>query len=1568
MPEDATGDAGATAGSAAFTRALEEYINKPRSTKSKTPQFIQKLREQQRSGTLLTGDVIKADIIQLERQADDRTAARAARKILGPVVQVLNTYSEILSILSSADPMPSAIIWGCLKSAIDCSKRFLELYEKISDQIKKLNMHLTVLSEYEELFDHSATMRELLQASYIDIIRFWRRVDKECNRCVANRALRAMTKFSIEKIDGIVASIAGTADSMGRLVPVVQERVDRGERENAAEERRLAGIAREEQTSFIRMCAEEMEKRKEERKLQRQEEVRKWLRDGTLPLNGSNFRHRDNNLEQRSPDTCDWLFENSTMKEWMDSSSPSSQLWVKASPGAGKSVLTAYAVEKMNEISSDSSAVIYEYFTFDEEFPSLLVYRCLAEQLVNRLGKQTGDIPKDIHRFTQEGATTANVENVKQIIKMLLDEMTVTYVFLDGLDEECEKDSRKKEILKVLEFFGELSRTTPNRLRCWYSSQHRTCLDPHLKDLPSIEITKEFNSCDIERYLSHKITDLDSLELDEGYTSLILQDLRKKADGCFLWASLMLDSMSDAVTLQMIQQVIEDGLPENYEKYYQRKMESIRPALRGFVSILLACIVHAKRPLSLDELCECTAMVKCCEGQDIDRSHKIVNKSKVLELCQPLVQVHETEGPEGKIAICTLTHGAVKSFLLKNSEILTTNSSPPACALTNDVMANICQRYLLQSRYQHLLSKKGETFVDYVGDDILSHHLLSYAAKYWDKHLDNVEYSLDFGQKTSRLITSHQFFTLLQVQSLFIDGQFRFWYNGLRPWAGRHIKRVFPYWLEDNCNEAFTRDYGAFVGEWGPLLDGETSLMGAYQGEIDRCFFGALGSHNYLNKGPSRYKSLMFSENNDSPTETPIRCFDGVDETGKWLTVLKLVKLKRDGLEFRCENWCLNGRQSKLQTAETLYAPASTWPLYEYPLAEDVPGRPRLVSFTKDLQFMRIGSQIFIKGGDHKYTQLSIFDPEEHYFDEMASGGHFIAVATRRPLSKSDIKVQEQMISEDEIVDYAEIAIQELEEAVEELDQLTTPASNSTPNTTQPTSIFTKDNDNDSNSGTSDTSSLSELSLPLEDVEDLEQPTERDKALELATVQSGCTDELLETSSESAHNSAYTSWSEGSTDAMSDETEDEDQWNDWDHEKLALEELDVEARGSFNGSDYEEENGSISSLDVDLESVLSNSDDESDGLKNREDLMPSDSEASDSEVKSVDSARTYSSFDNEDNEDNEDGVRFENLMIGNKTRKAEGTRRTSIRVYDSTRKEQIPVFHFTCFIKSTLFDSPPVFHPSKPLLVWPLGDGDILFANYQCNTYFTRDLCRTGYGSCHIFIKAYFSRDGQHLHFAALEAREKFKTSRNDEPQSMVLSLQVSTHRLSVRKTASSPPRLIFRTTLDLGSTSKLSVSNLPYFLTWTDKELFFTTRHNRLNLIRIPLFRPPTNSTSDPMSLNICYLKDPIFLPRSIEARNMYFFPSQKSPQISGKKKANKPAMLILGSHCCLPSQGVIVPRHMCHLPIAVFLREEQDLVWTCKPTTDETQFNNPASGRLKGKFESFDHEEDCDIVPYLF
>lgn len=85
-----------------------------------------------------------------------------------------------------------------------------------------------------------------------------------------------------------------------------------------------------------------------------------------------------------------------------------------------------------------------------------------------------------------------------------------------------------------------------------------------------------------------------------------------------------------------------------------------------------------------------------------------------------------------------------------------------------------------------------------------------------------------------------------------------------------------------------------------------------------------------------------------------------------------------------------------------------------------------------------------------------------------------------------------------------------------------------------------------------------------------------------------------------------------------------------------------------------------------------------------------------------------------------------------------------------------------------------------------------------------------------------------------------------------------------------------------------------------------------------------------------------------------------------------NTTAKIIIGSHSAVPSQGLLVPQYQVSPPIGVLLHEEDDLGgWKCKAvsgTEDVKQRLNNAGGRLQGKFETFNQNEDCDIVPFLY
>ncbi|KAJ5715346.1 uncharacterized protein N7483_012527 [Penicillium malachiteum] len=251
--------------------------------------------------------------------------------------------------------MPSALIWGCLKVVVDSSKRYLSLYENIEEQVALLNYHIDNLNTCEDLLGGSPRMQNLIQESYIDIIRFWLRVEEECDRCAENRLLRSTFPFSVTKIDEITIRIEKTADKIDRLAFFLKGQIDRSEQLSAARERGLAEIAGEQQSSFDKRFDED-------RNADKGSTLRTWLNPASLALNESNFHQQKKYRKSRSPQTCDWLFDHINMRLWLDIKSSDCLLWVKGGPGVGKSTITAYAIEKVSNSVPPTSAVIYHFF------------------------------------------------------------------------------------------------------------------------------------------------------------------------------------------------------------------------------------------------------------------------------------------------------------------------------------------------------------------------------------------------------------------------------------------------------------------------------------------------------------------------------------------------------------------------------------------------------------------------------------------------------------------------------------------------------------------------------------------------------------------------------------------------------------------------------------------------------------------------------------------------------------------------------------------------------------------------------------------------------------------------------------------------------------------------------------------------------------------------------------------------------------------------------------------------------------------------------------------------------
>ena len=103
-------------------------------------------------------------------------------------------------------------------------------------------------------------MRQFLLEIYTNIIQFWIKAEQLCSEKRAyNRSLnfkippvtyylvwtsvaKSLTSARAKRLSGIIDDITEGGNSIEKLVPIVQERIRRGEQENASEERRKADV------------------------------------------------------------------------------------------------------------------------------------------------------------------------------------------------------------------------------------------------------------------------------------------------------------------------------------------------------------------------------------------------------------------------------------------------------------------------------------------------------------------------------------------------------------------------------------------------------------------------------------------------------------------------------------------------------------------------------------------------------------------------------------------------------------------------------------------------------------------------------------------------------------------------------------------------------------------------------------------------------------------------------------------------------------------------------------------------------------------------------------------------------------------------------------------------------------------------------------------------------------------------------------------------------------------------------------------------------------------------------
>ncbi|KAI0062760.1 hypothetical protein BV25DRAFT_1943480 [Artomyces pyxidatus] len=1491
-PEDS--DAGR---SLTFNRALDEYIEKLPKDK-KQLKFIDLCR-----GSGAVSPQAINDLIQQEETK--RTLSGPVKRLFKRVTRALEDYSDVIGQLVSAQPLPLAIIWGALKVVIESSARCRNMFDAMTDELRALADQLQRITDYEDLYGDSESMQRFLFRSYTNMIGFWHRVHQECTRVSTIR--RAINPSASRELTAIVNDLKYDVDCIAQEASVCQAKLDSSEyaeaqkeRKAAAEERALQSQWRDKQTAhnYLDLC----------------DKIRSHLTP--IQAHDANSKLHESNLQRHQGDTCNWLLEEPHYVNWMGSSESLLHILCLSGPvGYGKSMLSSFAIQ---DFEKRGIAVAYYFCQFSQPCDSAQeLLRLLALQLFNVYFARKLPIDDDLCHHV---LSSNSAEQMQNLICQLIVNLTPVYFFMDGLDEA--QGNSHQHVSSVLHFLAHLSDDFDGSVRLWCTKRRQVrpvdCYENIIRPRPhlALEIT-DHTQADVVRYLTAKFDALETRFNADGDGDMCVKDrmmflvarnyLMLRAEGNFLWARLMTQEfegenrVSDVVELS---QLVLGNPPKKMDDLFKTTFNRIKPDDRKIASKVIAIVAFARRHLRIEEIREVVLLLTTRGKKNAnDGGLSKMALNTFLSKFTALIEFDKDLPESDSAGTCRLFHSSVLEFLVNNPTVLGEERSLHIAPYT---IADACLQYLTRPVYSQLLQKRPQEsdthlWVDASGHSMDEHHFAQYAAKYWARHLEDVDPQEALRKRVAGFVTSPNFQTCMQIQTLWVEGKFYVYSVRGQP----SLLRVLPDWFIRAPVASGKRtqvskhwsDYRLLLHDWRQFLccgtcrdcEAECEFV-AFRGEVDRLWWASLGPAHFFAGFQSRYTSFRLAEEADAAPCKGDR-FEALSITDGRIRIVHLRTWDHNAhtLEFVCEDWSSTDPSAtpnleKKQVIRTDEA-AANWCTYarrSTPDALKLIARPTM--FSEDGNFLRIGAQVFFLDADGEYRPFPTADTKNDaftsYFEEFAGRGALVALGSR-----------------------AHSAAQHLQDEYRSVEGFGM-----------------------------DFSRLEKLA-GCQNVGDEE-----------------C-DDMSDVSSESdADDEAYESWSEGST----EDGEDLDSAFDEDEPDL------VHSLSSDDESDSEPESGEKDSED----DASSEASEENDAADDDEDAK---SDSSDDPPPLPPSA--FMGFD-PDSDDEEDVWAHE--VDAHLDRSGSGAKRSGSDALDEpkmlftvfdTRGGGPPkkLFQYMHPLSFMLYASPPSFHPHKPLVVWPLGAGDVLFADFVANTYFVRKLRPSAPHTRHISVKVHFSACGRYIHIASLEAQTddcddtKPKThkasSQVHELPELRLYLLLSTYRLSSRKTTRSPPSLVHRVKVDLGGHATLTVSRLPFTFTWTTTDVFVTHNANRLTVYRVALFRDANTCAPAAPEQNVLVPKNRTFLPDTADSRDVHFVPSNDGTH----------ACVILATEMTEAMVGdASGTRGMLSPPVGCFLRKEDLGGWI--RSEDVPMPKGQGVGKLDRRREKFDPIEDCD------
>jgi len=389
---------------------------------------------------------------------------------------------------------------------------------------------------------------------------------------------------------------------------------------------------------------------------------------------------------KRADKTCEWIKSNATYISWLEGDS-SNLLWLSGGPGKGKTMLSIFLAEQLEQKAKQSPNITFLQFFCDNKDEKRNTATTIMRGLIYQLLQSQPELFKYIlpEFFIRKEALFTEITAVCRIFEAMIRDPihSLIYCVIDGLDE-CMEDSLKLLLSNLKEIFQAGPGRTDHHLKIiLVSREHPTVITNELSSFLRVRLDgdadKEINY-DILTFIDIKIKELEErskLSFIPYKPSLwihVREVFGKKAEGTFLWVGLTAKALENVPATEV--RAALKLFPPGLDGLYARLLRQIPSDEKDIAAKLLRWVVLAPRPLSLAEL---GAAIDAPFNEDYDLVDVV--RGQVLRCGHLLTIMRDRPFKEGwmygwmtrskdeadPVEMVNLVHQSAKDYLLRDT-------------------------------------------------------------------------------------------------------------------------------------------------------------------------------------------------------------------------------------------------------------------------------------------------------------------------------------------------------------------------------------------------------------------------------------------------------------------------------------------------------------------------------------------------------------------------------------------------------------------------------------------------------------------------------------------------------------------------------------------------------------------------------------------------------------------------------------------------------------------------------------------------------------------------------------